>query len=94
MFLQFLDAVHQIHHQFPMAFEFNQYYLRFLAYHHVSCRFHTFLCDYEFQRSQVGLISDNVGKHGNKSRMIDTHSSDDEMVSWIFEFSRQKRAKL
>ena len=56
MFLQFLDAVHQIHHQFPMAFEFNQYYLRFLAYHHVSCRFHNFLCDYEFQRSQVNFL--------------------------------------
>jgi myotubularin-related protein 5/13 len=77
MFLQFLDIVHQIHHQFPMAFEFNQYYLRFLAYHHVSCRFHTFLCDYECQRSQAGLLTDNKPtKH--TARVIDTHSSDDE----------------
>ncbi len=53
VFLQFLDAVHQIHCQFPMAFEFNQFYVRFLAYHHVSCRFRTFLLDCELQRHEV-----------------------------------------
>ena len=79
VFLQFLDAVHQIHRQFPMAFEFNQYYLRFLAYHHVSCRFHTFLCDYECQRSQAGFMDKKNSKAS--TRIIDPgpgHSSDDE----------------
>lgn len=57
IFLQFLDAVHQIHNQFPAAFEFNQYYLRFLAYHHVSCRFRTFLCDNEQQYVQAGFLA-------------------------------------
>ena len=79
VFLQFLDAVHQIHRQFPMAFEFNQYYLRFLAYHHVSCRFHTFLCDYECQRSQAGFMDKKTSKAS--TRIIDPgpgHSSDDE----------------
>ena len=37
-----------------MAFEFSQFYLRFLAYHHVSCRFRTFLLDSELQRIELG----------------------------------------
>ncbi len=81
MFLQFLDVVHQIHIQFPMAFEFNQYYLKFLAYHHVSCRFHTFLCDCEFQRSQAGFLNENSSL--KKSRNLVDHqlSSDDEATN-------------
>ncbi|XP_013171380.1 PREDICTED: myotubularin-related protein 5 [Papilio xuthus] len=54
-FLMFLDAVHQLVKQFPLAFEFNDYYLRFVAYHSVSCRFRTFLFDSEAQRAELGL---------------------------------------
>nr|CAH7747743.1 unnamed protein product [Callosobruchus chinensis] len=57
-FLQFLDVLHQIQKQYPMAFEFNDYYLRFLAYHSVSCRFRTFLFDCELERS-VDTVSDD-----------------------------------
>lgn len=82
IFLQFLDVVHQIHRQFPLSFEFNQFYIRFLAYHYVSCRFRTFLLDNEFYRSQVGLMAqeDRSGSFPKPYRNVDSHSSDDDMT--------------
>ncbi|XP_017780101.1 PREDICTED: myotubularin-related protein 13 isoform X2 [Nicrophorus vespilloides] len=80
-FLQFLDVVHQIQRQYPMAFEFNDYYLRFLAYHSVSCRFRTFLFDCELERVESGVaaVEDKRGSLTSHHKSVDT-ISDDESV--------------
>lgn len=81
-FLQFLDCVHQIQCQFPLAFEFNDFYLRFLAYHSVSCRFRTFLFDCELERFDLGIatIEDKRGSLNSKHVVETCTGSDDESI--------------
>lgn len=83
-FLQFLDAVHQIQSQFPLAFEFNEFYLRFLAYHSVSCRFRTFIFDCELERVDLGIaaVEDKRGSLNSHHKQIESNcgGSDDDSI--------------
>ncbi|XP_028170103.1 myotubularin-related protein 13 [Ostrinia furnacalis] len=77
-FLMFLDAVHQLQKQFPLSFEFNEYYLRFVAYHSVSCRFRTFLLDSEAQRAELGITAAD-DKRADTSRLgVETGAGSEE----------------
>lgn len=83
IFLQFLDAVHQIQQQFPLSFEFNEFYLKFLAYHSVSCRFRTFLFDCELERVDLGItaVEDKRGSLNSHKHMVETGNvSDDDSI--------------
>lgn len=59
MILFILFSFQQIHHQFPLSFEFNQFFLRFIAYHYVSNRFRTFMMDNEYERVEAGWLMDD-----------------------------------
>lgn len=58
--LQFLDCVWQVMEQFPIAFEFNELFLREIAHHSFTDRFGTFLCNCEREREKVKLRARTV----------------------------------
>lgn len=60
IFLQFIDAVWQLVHQFPSFFEFNSRFLLSITEHLHSCRFGTFLFNCERERREIGLEARTV----------------------------------
>lgn len=58
VFLQWLDCVHQLLHQFPCAFEFSHTYLVKLVHHAYSNLFGTFLCNTKQERME--RVNDNT----------------------------------
>jgi uncharacterized membrane protein YgcG len=55
IFVQWLDCVWQLTHQYPKSFEFNDHFLSIVCDALYSCRFGTFLYDCERQRTQTDV---------------------------------------
>jgi hypothetical protein len=53
--VQFLDCVHQIWHQMPCEFEFNDKLLTFIAVELHNCKYGDFFFDCERERFESGL---------------------------------------
>lgn len=60
IFLQFIDCVWQVTHQFPHAFEFNEDFLITILDHLYSCRFGTFLYNCEREKVAADLKNKTV----------------------------------
>lgn len=74
-YLLFLVCL-QIHNQFPMSFEFNEYFLKFLAYHHVSNRFRTFMLDNEQRRVDAGwMLEETKMAARSEPSLVDSDNS-------------------
>ncbi|OUC48617.1 hypothetical protein D917_06043, partial [Trichinella nativa] len=55
VFLQWLDCIHYLLHEYPCSFEFNEIYLVKLAQHAYSGLFGTFLCNSIAERRQLTI---------------------------------------
>jgi len=60
IFLQYIDCVYQLLHQFPTEFEFTEEFLRVIVAHYFSCQFGTFLANSEQEQFQLNLRKHTV----------------------------------
>eukprot|EP00028_Trichosphaerium_sp_Am-I-7-wt_P010281 CAMPEP_0168517434 /NCGR_PEP_ID=MMETSP0405-20121227/6034_1 /TAXON_ID=498012 /ORGANISM="Trichosphaerium sp, Strain Am-I-7 wt" /LENGTH=702 /DNA_ID=CAMNT_0008537413 /DNA_START=295 /DNA_END=2403 /DNA_ORIENTATION=- len=86
IFVQFLDCVSQLLHQFPCSFEFNNDYLVFIAEHLYSCRFGTFLYDAHKERMDNGVMQHTVSiwsfLNMNKKHYLNSFYVKNKSVLW------------
>ena len=69
----------QIHRQFPVSFEFNDFFLHMMAYHYCSMRFHTFSLNSEKERTERGWHDYHVSWTHLKGGQADDFNS-----FWMF----------
>lgn len=75
IFLQFIDTVYQLLHQFPTYFQFNESFLLSIMENLFSCLYGTFLCNNDKERDDLKLkkttaslwtyINTNISKYTN-----------------------------
>ena len=73
VFLQFIDCVWQLTQQFDVSFEFNERFLIAVLDHLYSCRYGTFLCNFEkehIEKVQGFLALEDSKKYNGSRREI------------------------
>ncbi|CAI2381707.1 unnamed protein product [Moneuplotes crassus] len=86
IFIQWLDCVHQLLHQFPTAFQFNIDLLTFLAHEVYTCKYGTFLFDCESERAEMMVRKKTISiwtyVNRNLMRFLNPfYKKDDEIYS-------------
>ncbi|GMI08615.1 hypothetical protein TrVE_jg11336 [Triparma verrucosa] len=87
VFVQWLDTVHQLMHQFPTAFELNEELLVFVADHLHSCLFGTFLGNNAKERKELQLKEKTISIWtyvlSKRERFVNqAFKSDDKKILW------------
>ena len=70
VFLQWLDALYQIMRQFPTAFEFTPALLEFIVDNVYSCRFGTFLCNFDKERIEEKVKENTISVWTEVLRLV------------------------